>query len=190
MYAAFQLCYNSHGPQDTPCEDWLNNLCTPPFFFFRASSDSTFEKSRGFLSRKQLPPFQESEMGIHGRNSKLGSLLWGDNWTIEAQESAKKKTMKCTNPECPFSLIEKLDKTAKFCSECGKDLRRSEEASSSQSEKTTPFSKNSTQVASEVEDRHCSALGKSLHIVEEHWLKNDVHWYSRNISSFAFSRMK
>ena len=98
--------------------------------------------------------------------------------------------MKCTNPECPFSWLEKLDETANFCSKCGRDLRRSEGGSSSQSEKTTSFSKNSAQVASEAEDRHCSALGKSLHIVEEHWLKNDVHWYSRNISSFAFSRMK
>ena len=87
-----------------------------------------------------------------------------------------RKRMKCTNPECPFSLIEKLDDTDNFCSKCGRDLRRSGEASSSQSEKTTSFSKNSTQVASETEDRDCSALGKSLHIVEEHWLKNDVNW--------------
>ena len=83
--------------------------------------------------------------------------------------------MKCTNPECPFSWLEKLDETANFCSKCGTDLRRSEEASSSQSEKTTSFSKNSTQVESEAEDRHCSALGKSLHIVQDHWLKNDVN---------------
>ena len=91
--------------------------------------------------------------------------------------------MKCPNPECPFSWLEKLDENAKFCSECGTNLRRSiKQASSSQNEKTTSFSKNSTQVASEVEDRHCSALdhiGKSLHIVYEHWLKNDVNWYSR-----------
>ena len=88
----------------------------------------------------------------------MGTLVWGDSWTIEAQESAKKKAMKCPNPECPFSWLEKLDETAKFCSECGKDLRRSEETSSSQSEKTTSFSKNSTQVASEAEDLQSSAL--------------------------------
>ncbi|KAK2555497.1 E3 ubiquitin-protein ligase rnf213-alpha [Acropora cervicornis] len=69
--------------------------------------------------------------------------------------------MKCTNPECSFSLIEKLDDSANFCSKCGRDLRRSEEASPSQSEKTTLFSKNSAQVASEAEDRHCSALDET-----------------------------
>lgn len=84
--------------------------------------------------------------------------------------------MKCPNPECPFSWQEKLDETAKFCSECGKDLRRTEETSSSPSEKTTSISKNSTQVAIEAEDLHCSAvdhIGKSLHIVEEHWLHEE-----------------
>lgn len=66
--------------------------------------------------------------------------------------------MKCINPECPFSLIDKFDDSDNFCSKCGRDLRRSEEASSSQSEKTTSFSKNSTQVASEAEDLQSSAL--------------------------------
>lgn len=76
--------------------------------------------------------------------------------------------MKCPNPKCAYSGLDKLEKTAKFCSECGLDLRRSEGTSSSQSEKTTSFSKNSTEVASEAEDRHCSALD---HIDEAKKLK-------------------
>ena len=79
--------------------------------------------------------------------------------------------MKCPNPDCIYSKYDKLEETAKFCSECGLDLRRREETSSSQSEQTTTLSKNSTQVVSEAEDRHCSPLnsiGKSLNVAEKH----------------------
>ena len=81
--------------------------------------------------------------------------------------------MKCPNPDCAYSEHDKLEETANFCSKCGLDLRRREETSSSQSEKTALLSKNSTQVVVEVEDRHCSPLnsiGKSLYYnyVEKH----------------------
>ena len=79
--------------------------------------------------------------------------------------------MKCPNPKCPYSELEKFEETDNFCSKCGWNLRRSEETSSSQSKTTTSRSQDSTQVASEVEDRHCSppdSIGMSLNVVEKH----------------------
>ena len=79
--------------------------------------------------------------------------------------------MKCPNPECPYSKLEKIEENANFCSKCGRNLSQSGKTSSSQSEKSDSLSKNSTQVASETEDRPCSPLdsiGKSLHIAEKH----------------------
>lgn len=83
--------------------------------------------------------------------------------------------MKCPNPACPYSKIEKIEENANFCSKCGCSLSQSGETSSSKSEKSNSLSKNSTQNASETEDRHYSPLdsiGKSLHLAEKHWLRN------------------
>ena len=98
--------------------------------------------------------------------------------------------MKCPNPECPYSKLEKLEETDNFCSKCGYNLRRSKETSSSQSEKSTSLSKNSIQVTSEAEDRHCSPLdsiGMSLNVVEKHYLKNDVNLYARQTHLLSLS---
>ena len=83
--------------------------------------------------------------------------------------------MKCPNTKCPYSKLEKIEENANFCSKCGCNLSQSGETSSSQGEKSNSLSKNSTQVVSETEDRHCSptdSIGKSLHIAEKHQLRN------------------
>ena len=76
MYAAFQLCYDSYGPQDTPCEDWLNKLCTPLFFFAQALS---------LLSTNRGGSFPRSNFRL-SKNPRWAYMEGTQNWVLSFED--------------------------------------------------------------------------------------------------------
>ena len=99
--------------------------------------------------------------------------------------------MKCPNPECLFSGLEKFEETANFCPRCGWNLGRSEEASSSLNEKNTSMSKNSTPNASESEDRRFDpqdSTGKFFHKLKLRiLLRKFINFYARQTHLLSVS---